>query len=316
MFQVDDIYDEAKKIVGSCDDPLFFRWLSDAVALIANKADFEGWKGYLDICATDRCVTLPREVQTVLGVTLDGNPAVGRNELFSFHLNGPGDKRSACNWAWDDGGANHATYRDITTPSKLVAQLDTEEDNGVSVVVHGFDKNNQPLWHEVGGEQRRGYPIPTIYGYGVPDVDMPEIGRITAVIKERSKGTVRLSTIDSSGLTGTLLGVYEPDELYPQYRRIRLSRAASWVRIAYTKVNPKVDSRYDHIPLNSRLGFLLAVRAVRFYSHEDIAEAHSYEADAVRMELEAQLKLEAEILSPPQVVDWNQLQAKDDFDIR
>lgn len=316
MFTVNEIYDEAKKIVGSCDDPLFFRWLSDAVALVSNKAEFEGWKGYVDICVSDKCVTLPREVGTVLAVNMNGNPAVGRNELFSFHLNGPGEKSHRCDWAWTDGGYAHATYRDIGAPSQLVAYVENEADNGSSLVVEGYDRYGKPLWHTVGGEQRRGYPVPTVYGYAIPDDDMPEIARITRVVKGRTQGTVRLSTIDDTGDTGTLLGVYEPDELVPQYRRIRLNKTCDWVRIAYRKTNPKIESRYDHIPLQSRLAFLMALRAVRMYFAEDIAEAHSYESDAARLELEAQDKLESPTLSPPSVVDWNNIQAKDDWDIR
>lgn len=36
MFRVDDLYDEAKGIIGQCDDKKLFRWLGDAVSLIAN----------------------------------------------------------------------------------------------------------------------------------------------------------------------------------------------------------------------------------------------------------------------------------------
>lgn len=317
MFTVDEIYDEARKDIGSCDEKLFFRWVTDAVALIANKADFEGWKGYVDICVSGQCITLPREVQTVVAVNIEGNPAVGRNQLFSFHLNGPGDnKRSSCNWYWDDSGYSYATYRDIVTPSQLVAYLENENDNGSSVIVHGFDEENRPLWHTVGGEQRRGYPLPTVYGYAVPDDAMPKISRITRIVKERTKGSIRVSTTDDSGMTGTLLGVYEPDELVPQYRRIRINRAASWVRVAYMKANPRIDSMYDHIPLQSRTAFLLAVKALRMYKQEDIAEAHSFEADAARLELEAQDKLDVATLAPPCIVDHNQPQDKSDWDIR
>src|ERR1051325_933699 len=50
IFRVDEIYDEAKKIFGACSDEKLFRWLGDAAALIANKADLDGLRGYLDVC--------------------------------------------------------------------------------------------------------------------------------------------------------------------------------------------------------------------------------------------------------------------------
>lgn len=112
-----------------------------------------------------------------------------------------------------------------------------------------------------------------------------------------------------------LLGVYEPDETYPQYRRIKLSRSCSWVRVAYRKINPILRSRSDHIMLRSRLGFLLALRACLFYHNVDLANAHAFEADAIRLELEAQQASTPPTFMPPQIIDRNNPQDKTDWDI-
>lgn len=318
MISVFKVIDRARKILGSCNEDEMFRYLSDAVAIIANKLDMEDYKGYIDICSDSHgvCVTLPREVQTVLAVNFGGVPSLGTDQLFSFHLNGPGDCRCSCSWSWQDMGAFHSVYRDIVTPTRLVAYLESPDDAGKSLIVHGFDKNGNRLRHVVSGETRDGYPIPTIYGYAIPDTGMPEIARIIGVTKDITIGSVRLSTIDDSGLTGVLLGVYDPDETIPQYRRIKLGRKCNWVRIAFKKTNPTITSRYNHIPLRSRQAFLLALQALKFYQDQDLPRAHSFEADAVRLELEAQNSLEAPLLAPIQVVDLNSLKDKQDFDIR
>lgn len=333
MFRVDDIYDEAKKIIGSCDDVKLFRWLGDAVSLIANKGDFEGWKGYLDICTSGcsctggggcnnargcgrKCVSLPREVQTVIAVNIGGQPALGRAQLFNFHLNGPGDCRTTCEWAWTDEGENHCTYRDLIHPAKLVAYLQSPQDTGKTLTIFGFDKDGNVLRRQENGVWLNGYRVPMIYGYAIPDVGAPEIARITGIFKDPTVGTVRLSTIDDSGATGVLLSIMEPDETLPQYRRIQLNRSCNWVRIAYLKTNPTFESRFDHIPLSSRVGFLLAVSARKMYSDLQIGEAHAFEADAVRLEVEAQMKKEAPLLFPVQVVDLNNIRDKTDYDIR
>jgi hypothetical protein len=127
---------------------------------------------------------------------------------------------------------------------------------------------------------------------------------------------MRLSTVDDSGTTGTLLGVYEPDETLPQYRRIKLNRACNWVRIAYLKNNPIFTSRYDHIELSSRIGFLLAMQARKMYKDLRTDEAHSFEADAARLEQEAQWKMDPPTYMPPQVNDMNNIRDKADYDIR
>jgi len=318
MFQIEDVWEEAKKISGICDEPKILRWLSDAVTLVANKGDLEGWKGYIDICSTDggRCITLPREVETVYAVNIGGHPSLGLNQLFNFHLNGPGDCHQSCDWAWQDKGGNHAVYRDLSIPSKIVAYVQRPEDTGKSLIIYGFDEKGNALDTITSEGRTLGYIVPTIYGYALPDDVAPTIARIMAVVKEPTIGTIRLSTIDSSGPTGILLAVYEPDERFPQYRRIQLNRSCTWARIAYRKINPIFTSRFDHVMLKSRIGFLLAMQAVKFYSEKDTANAHAFEADAARLELEAQNATEPPTYMPVQVIDGNNLIDKSDWDIR
>ncbi len=317
MFQVNDVWDEAKKIVGVCDDARLLVWLGDAVDLIANKGEFEGWKGSIDICTTGqgRCVSLPREVGTVYAVNINGKPSLGFGQLFNFHLNGPGDDHPACEWSWQEQGV-HATYRDIDVPSKIIAYAQNEEDDGKRFMVYGYDNQGNRLRHIVSGEYVDGYPVPVIYGYAVPADDAPVVARILHIVKDDMVGTARLSTIDNDGATGILLGVYEPDEKIPQLRRIKLGKCASWVRVAYRKTTPNFTSKCDRVPLKSRLALLLALQARKFYSERNLAEAHGYEADAARLEIEAQNALESPVMFPVQVVDRNNLQDKCDFDIR
>lgn len=319
MFRVEDCYDEAKRVVGNCSDTKLFRWLGDAVSLIANKGDFEGWKGWIDMCVDcNQCITLPREVDTVIGVNIGGHPTLGYGQLFNFHLNGPGDCTKTIEWSWQDQGKWHATFHDIQTPSKVVAYLESAADNGKQLLVYGFDYAGRPLRRQEGGVWLNGYRVPTIFGVAVPDANAPVISRITDIDKAETVGSVRLSTIDDSGLTGTLLGIYEPDEQIPRYRRIKLGRAGKlgWVRVAYRKNDPTFSSRWDHVPLFSRLALLNAVRACKFYADNDLANAHGFEADAVRMELEAQSQREAPTFTPIQVVGTNDISDKFDYDIR
>jgi hypothetical protein len=335
MFRVDDIYQEARKIIGVCDDNKLFTWLADSVTLISNKNDLEGWKGYLDICTSGckncdgattcnnpagcgrRCIALPREVETVIGVNIGGQPVLGYGQLFNFHLNGPGDCRTICEWKWQDQGNFHCTYRELIHPAKLVAYLQTPADNGKQLIVYGYDEGGNVLRRQDStGTWINGYQVPTIYGVAVPDVGAPTIARIAGLYKEPTVGSVRLSTTDDSGATGTLLTVMEPDETLPQYRRIMLNRSCNWARIAFRRSNPTFTSRYDHIALKSRIALLIALQARKHYSDNQIAEAHSYEADAARLELEAQIMAEPPTYNPIQVVDMSNPRDKYDYDIR
>lgn len=330
MFILDDIWEEAGNIVGVCSDTKRLRWLSDGVSLVANKADLDGLRGYLDICSVGcgcdgrgtcnvtggcgrRCITLPREVETVIGILVGGQPVLFRGELFQFHLNGPGTCRNTCLWTADDRGHNFCTLRDIITPAKLVAYLDTDEDNGKKLIVYGYDSRGEKLRRVVNGVWVDGYQVPTVYGAAIPDDQAPLVARITNIFKDKTVGNVRLATVDSSGTTGINLGVYEPDEQVPNYCRLQLNRSCNWVRIAYLKNNPNFKSRFDHVPLRSPRAVLLALQAIKHYSERLYAEAHLVEADAARLEIEAQLKAEPPTYNPIQVVDMNNPKTKDDY---
>lgn len=333
MFLVDSIWDESKKILGNCDDDKLLKWIGDAVALIANKGDMEGFKGYVDVCTAGcgcvssasrstcnreggcgrKVLTLPAEVDTVIGVNIGGQPAVGKAHLFAFHLNGPGDCRQTCEWSWMDLDKIYCTQRDLITPGTVVAFLQTEEDNDAELLIFGFDSQGNTLRRQVNGVWRNGYQVPTVFGTAVSDLGAPVIGRITGVQKSKTVAAIRLATVDDSGAAGVTLAVYQPDETLPNYRRIQLNRGCNWARVAYLKTNPTFSSRYDHIPLRSRRGFLMALQAVKFYSEQHVDMGHTFEADAARMELEAQMKAEAPVYFPPQILDHNSIRDKNDY---
>jgi hypothetical protein len=83
--------------------------------------------------------------------------------------------------------------------------------------------------------------------------------------------------------------------------------------VSYLKPSPQFASRYDHIPLMSRRAFLLAVQAIKNYTELQLNDAHAFEADAARLEVEAQQKLDAPLYFPLQVVDRNSLRDKTDY---
>jgi hypothetical protein len=308
MFLVKEIWSEAKKIFRHCDDTLLYEKIGDAVELLASKGEIDALTGYVDICVDGaQCITLPREVETILALNMDGHPTIGRNPLHTFHLNGPGDFVTV--WrSWTDIG-RFPTYRDLPCPGKLVAYLDSQEDEGKELRVFGHDDQNRPLRTQVGGVWSDGYLVPTVFGFALPDANAPTVSRISAIVKANTVGDVRLSSFDNSATvnstTGTLLGIFEPNETKPMYRRIKLWRNACWVRICYRKSSYRLFSQYDRINMNSRLALVLAMRAVRFYDDTDISNATTYEAHAVRILTEKESSLEGPALTPIQVQDRN-----------
>lgn len=286
---ISDVWTSAKKIFGSCNESALYERLTEGVEVLANTGDFDPLFRFVDICVEGRCVTLPREVGTPLGINIGGRPTVARDKMFRFHRNGWGDCKTECTWDWDDYGLA-CTYRDIGSPSKLVAWLEHEEDEGIDVRVFGYTPQQTPVRSQVNGVWRDGYSLPTIFGWGLPDSGAPTFARITKVVKAVSTGPVRIATFDLGSTTGTAIGVYEADETVPAYRRIKLGRDTNWIRVAYRARLLKLASQEDILPVPSRVGYLMMLRALKAYDEGDVALGTNYEATARRYTVEAQMQ--------------------------
>lgn len=302
MLTANDIWDDAEVIFGICDETKLLVKISDAVELLVNKGEIETLVGFVDICVDGQAVTLPREVETVLGVNIGGHPAIGRDELFSFHLNGPGDFCTSCRYSWENVGA-FPTYKDIRCPSKLVSFVDNAQDAGKKLRVFGYDEHQRQLRQEIGGVWYDGYLVPTIYGYAVPEANAPRVARITYIEKDLTVANIRLSSYDNDTNYGTLIGVFEPTETRPSYRRIKLSHCADWVRLAYRRRSNRLTSRHDRILLHSRPALLLSMRAIKKYEEAQLSTALAFEAQATRLLTEKESVLTSPTANPIQVND-------------
>lgn len=286
MILVSDIWDDAKDIFGTCDETSLYRGITDAVEMLANKGDWSPLMATLDICSQGQCISLPSEVDTPLAITLDGVPALARDELYRFHLNGPGEQCGYVGWAWETSGV-FPTMRDLVNPTRIVAILERAADNNAELWVYGFDRYGNPIRTETSpGVFVDGYQVPTVYGWPTIDATAPEFMRITGVRKAVTQGRIRLATVNWSEVTGEgiLLGDYLPNETVPAYRRIRLSRETDWARVFFRRRTFKLRTQTDFIPLHNRMAIVLAMRAVKAYRNTaSLSEAMTLEATAVRM---------------------------------
>lgn len=305
MFTVGDIYKDAKKIIGSCDDETIFRRITESIELLSNAGDFDPLIGVVDICVQDQCVTLPRDVENVLAVNISGVPSFGRDRLFNFHLNGPGDDcRASCSWTWQDGG-DSPVYRDLTSPKKLLAFVTNAEDAGKELWAYGIDQAGNWVRTQEAGQWVDGYRVPTVFGFAMPETNAPKFARIFRIRKAVTTGPIRLSSIDNDNVTGTLIGQYQWDETEPLYRRIKLSASARWVRVAFRRRVFKVTSQLDLIPLHVSRSLTTMLRALFAYDNDDITTGLQHEANARRWLEEEQRTRTPPVSFPIQVADRN-----------
>lgn len=315
MIPVSDIWEDAKKIVGKVSETTLLRRITDAVELLANKGDFDPLAGFVDICADNCLVTLPREVETIYGVNIAGVPAVGRDELFRFHLNGPGDCGVGLTWEWTDLRET-CTYRELVCPSKLIAFCQRLEDENSEFWVEGWDENGNVLRTEVSdGVWRNGIKVPVFVDQQALPDDTQTIARIKpgGIRKAVTAGAIRLLTLEGSDQTGQLLGVYQWDEVAPAFRRIKVSQNCGWVRIAYRKRTFALRSQDDLIPLHNSMAVILMLKAIKRYLDPDgLAEAEGLESTAVRWLGEEQ-RTRAPVVAHPMVVQGQGLMDPEDL---
>lgn len=322
MIPVSDIWDEVTKLAGNCSTEVRYRKLNRAVEILANKSDWDPLTGFMDIACDERLVTLPREIETPLAISYGNYPALGRDQLFRFHLNGPGDKDTHSGWRWWEDRGEAVTLRDIgCTPVSLAVVACNPADAESVVWVYGYDENNKWVRSEQDGVMVDGYPFPAQQPFIGGDPFSPSFSRIERVRKPVTNNQLELwtvGTVASSGGSGsgsgeggdgsltysleTLLSIYSWDDTEPKFRRLYVDRVAELVRIHFRRKNFKLRSVTDLIPLHNAEAVVMMVRALKYYDEIDFPTATACEATAVRWLEEEQKSRNPSIMTPIQVV--------------
>lgn len=305
---VSDIYQDIIEALGKCNEATAFRRLTQAIAMLQNKARWNPNLSEIDVCVTQSYVTLPRVVGTVLGVLTNGKPNYLTDaSWFNYHINGPGDQECAsCSYAQVAG--TFCTIRDPSAPVYLVAELESAADNNASLRVFGTDASGNEIFtaNPTTGAQERGFLVPTVFGFPVRNADAPAIARITRIQKAVTSGRVRLLAVNTDDLSAhTLIGYYEPDETEPQYQRLKVP-PHSWVRVKFQKKDYTIRSQNDWISLNSSQAIIMAVKSVKFRLDDKIEIAAQYEVEAARLLSEDQAAKQAAVVLSPQIVNSDQ----------
>lgn len=302
---VSDIYADLIDALGRCDEATAFRRLTEAIAMLQNKARWNPNLGEIDLCVTQNYVTLPRFVGTVLGVATNGKPNYFTDaSWFDYHLNGPGVQDCvSCNYAQLAGA--FCTIRDPSSPVYLVAELETAGDNNSQLRVFGLDAQGNQIFtpNPQTGVQEPGFLVPTVYGFPVRAANVPPIARITRIQKAVTNGRVRLIAVNTDDLSAqTLIGYYEPDETNPVYQRLKVP-PHTWVRVKYQKKDYVIRSQNDWIFLNSSQAIIMAVKAVKFRLDDKLDIASGYEVEASRLLSEDQKMTQANVVIAPQIIN-------------
>lgn len=137
----------------------------------------------------------------------------------------------------------------------------------------------------------------------VDSVQGPVLVKSVAHIeKPKTDGYVSLYAWDyGRGNDLTLIGQYHPDEINPQYRRIRIGKRCAWARIAYRLTPPTVTSIHDYIPMEHERAIITAVHACDLEDKDFAEQATRYWGIAFQYLKSQQEHIDGHAFSPPQI---------------
>lgn len=278
---VADFFSQAKTQFAGCDEPTILARLSDAVRLLVNKGLNDALLGEMELCVCDGCITLPRDVGTVLGINVCGTPTLIQDQFFKYHINGPGSY-NGCGIITEMGQV--CTYRDPSALAYLIAEVTSAADNGKKLRVYALDASGNKIFSAgPNGTLEEGFLVPQIFGYSPHNTDIPALSRIYRISRDATRDYVRLIAINASDLASqTQIGYFEPDEVLPSYRRIRVPHKSS-VLVKYKKSSLQLRSQRDFINCDNYEALRLACRAVKFRTDDLFDKARAAEEEASRI---------------------------------
>jgi hypothetical protein len=195
--------------------------INEAVERLMVRGDWVGTIHRYRICITEAKLTWPRQIHTIKKCNICDSPIPVANGWYEFAQVGPGTLHDD-----DDPGlvledmGTACTFDDIIGYyKKLYVVSDEAEDSDAELIVQGYDDSNQWIRTLVGGAWIDGEPIAIGVGGALSTNYWTNITRI---IKPVTNGNVRLFERDVPTGVDKPIGIYEPDETHPSYRRSRI----------------------------------------------------------------------------------------------
>jgi hypothetical protein len=174
------------------------------------------------ISVAEGCITWPRHIAAIESISACGMPMTLRNPWFEFLESGYGLRSCSCNCDWgayDRGTA--VTFDDIKpTGKRLRFYVDVAETAGQTIIAQGYNDSSEWIRTLSGGVYIDGEAISLPNAVATPILSTNFFSSVTALILPASRnGILRLYEYDNAAATQRQIGVYEPDETTPEYRR-------------------------------------------------------------------------------------------------
>jgi hypothetical protein len=302
---VSEARQEAAEAAGICqtDDRVYY-YINKAVRRLLPKGKWKGTYQRYHLCVNQSCFVWPRQFESIETVALCGRPGVIRNQWYDFNPYGPGILNTnnttdqvgtgqcgtcAGNQLVDRGLA--VMFSDIVgTAKQLRVYCDFPADVGKTITFRGYDDQRNIVITNSGDTEGE---VVTLANPFAVTTNAGFWGIVTQVIKDITKGMVRVYEYDTVAMTQRLIALYEPDETLPSYLKSSYPGAQVPVDATSTCNKQSVDviAKLRFIPVRKDSDFIqienLAaiceeIRAVRKFENNLIQEGLLYEQLALK----------------------------------
>lgn len=280
-------------------DPRVIEYINEAQQRLLPQGKWVGTVQRMRFCTYARCLTMPRQVETIEAYSTDGTPGSIETDWYEFLSTGPG--RMDCDDTWSHVMVPRGmacAFDDIAGDnSRIFVQSDQPEDASATIILLGYDSAHKWVRTSQGGVMADGEVV-AINNVGVNTTTIWQAGGLAKVIKPITVGNVGLWESDLD--TGVLrpLALYEPDEEIPNYRRYFLPEVSCGTSTTNcgcnvtntTAVCVEALAKMAFIPARLDNDFLIIgnipaikdmVQSIRFAENNLLPAAASYEAKAI-----------------------------------
>ena len=238
-----------------------------------------------------KTLTLPRDFQSVLGVTFDNVPRLTYPKWQEYIAGGSGLLTPGSGMQKIiDAGDGFVTWADPTTSFHPRFEITDAQDVGKTVTFTGVDSFGSTVYDSTGNN---GFPV-TLTTLGTTFSTVP-IARITSIKKPLTEGAVNLFAVDpSNSAHKSQLATYSPTETVPCYKRYKLV-SADFVQtincLCKRRFVALVNGPDDNTPLipDNEGALKMTLMALQYEDKNDLERAEAYFQKSIQL-LNGELK--------------------------
>lgn len=290
---------------GTCSTSVINQRINEAIQRLIVKSEVQDsprLNFLVRIKSTNREFPLPRGVEKIMAVDVNGTPGHIFNKMYQFLSVGPGDlddgySLEGCSRHLMDLGEFPYQFPVPSTESGLNLVAFSTASESTKLKVWGFDTSGNEVVEELTINRFQDGVEGVIAGNftDANKVSTNKIREITKVIKSETQASVILYAVDLVTSKTWFVGKYHSKDTIPMFRRYRIvgkpnrtgtenderseTCILAMVKLGYSELSENDDI----VPIDSMPALKLMLMAIKYENEGNLQNSMAYEANAVRL---------------------------------